>query len=175
MPDGNTDGTELGIRVHACWEEISWLHEPLPLWISAPSNDEQCIVANALQQHDVRALFTAQPGQQVYNEQAIEAINDKDEWISGIIDRLVLTQDEQGRITAAHIIDFKTNKLPSTEASAYNSLKSEYTGQMKAYRELIAQAFELPTELITVSLLSCPKGHPAKVVTFTEKDWTANS
>ena len=175
MPDSNTDGTELGIRVHACWEEISWLHEHLPLWISAPSNDEQRIVVNALQQNDVRALFTAQPGQQVYNEQCIEAINAKNEWVSGIIDRLVLTQDEQGCVTAAHIIDFKTNKLTSTDESAYNTLKSAYTGQMKAYRELIALAFELPAEHITVSLLSCPTGHPAEVVTFTEKDWSANS
>lgn len=175
IPDRHTDGTEFGTRVHACWEEISWLHEPLPQWVASPSNDAQRLVANALQQDEVRALFTAQPGQQVYSEQCIEAINSENEWISGIIDRLVLSQDEQGCITAAHIIDFKTNKLTSTDASAYNTLKKEYTGQMKAYRELIAQAFELPTELITVSLLSCPKGLSAKVVTFTEKDWSANS
>lgn len=174
MPDSNTDGTEFGIRVHACWEEISWLHEPLPQWVSAPSNDEQRIVANALQQDDVRALFTTQPGQQVYNEQCIEAINTENEWVSGSIDRLVLSQDEQGYVTSAHIIDFKTNKLTSADASAYKTLKSEYTEQMKAYRELIAQAFELPTERIAVSLLSCPKGHPAKVLPFTETDWTTN-
>lgn len=78
-------------------------------------------------------------------------------------------------VTSAHIIDFKTNKLTVTDESAYNTLKSVYTGQMKDYRELIAQAFELPAENITVSLLSCPKEQTAKVVTFTEKDWSANS
>lgn len=174
VPDSNTDGTGFGIRVHACWEEISWLHEPLPRWVSTPGNDEQRVVANALQQNDVRVLFTEKPGQQVYNEQCIEAINANNEWVTGIIDRLVLTQDEQGYVTAAHIIDFKTNKLTSADVSAYKTLKYEYAGQMKEYRELIAQAFELPAEHITVSLLSCPKGHPAKVVSFTEEDWSTN-
>lgn len=174
MPDSNTEGTEFGARVHACWEEISWLHEPLPQWVSAPCNEEQRVVVNALQQNDVRALFTAQSGQQVYNEQGIEAINAGNEWVSGIIDRLVLTQDAQGRVTAAHIIDFKTNQLAAIDASAYQTLKAEYTGQMKAYRELIAQAFELPAEHIAVSLLSCPQGRPAKVLPFTETDWLTN-
>ena len=158
MPDSNTDGTELGIRVHACWEEISWLHEPLPRWISSPSNDEQRIVVNALQQNDVRTLFTAQPGQQVYNEQCIEAINDNNEWVSGIIDRLVLTTDDAGEVTAAHIIDFKTNQLDP------EALKWEHTAQMKAYRELIEQAFGLPESAVAVTLLSCPLGVKAQLV-----------
>lgn len=168
MPDGNTDGAEFGIRVHACWEEISWLHEPLPLWISAPSNDEQCIVANALQHQDVRALFTAQPGQQVYNEQCIEAINTGNEWISGTIDRLVLTQDEQGRITAAHIIDFKTNKPGPRDGyeKFENWLIDYYAEQMKAYSKLISSAFNLPLQAITISLVSCPREGKAQVLNY---------
>ena len=171
MPNGITDGAEFGIRVHACWEEISWLHEPLPLWISAPSNDEQCIVANALQHQDVRALFTAQPGQQVYNEQCIEAINTGNEWISGTIDRLVLTQDEQGCITAAHIIDFKTNKPGPRDGyeKFENWLIDYYAEQMKAYSKLICGAFNLPLQAITVSLVSCPREGKAQVLTYSEE------
>lgn len=170
--------TDFGSSVHECWEEITWYDESRPHWMKPDfsRNTYQEVVYQALQQPVIRALFTAQPGQQVYNEQAIISVdNEKNECTPGTIDRLVLTTDNEGKVTTAHIIDFKTNRLTSTDESAYSTLKSVYTGQMKAYRELIAQAFELPAEHITVSLLSCPKGHPAKVVTFTEKDWSANS
>lgn len=173
--DLNYDGAAFGTEVHACWEEIGWLHERLPLWVQMPGNDAQRLVAAALQQPDIAALFTQQAMQQVYNEQCIEAINAKNEWVSGTIDRLVLMHDDTGRVQAAHIIDFKTNKLDSSDAAAYQALKKEYVGQMTAYRELISQAFELPASAIAVSLISCPKGHPAKVLPYTDSDWLGQS
>ena len=54
-------------------------------------------------QPEVAELFTAQTSQEVYNEQSIEAINSRNEWGSATIDRLILTHDAQGKVTAAHI------------------------------------------------------------------------
>ena len=170
--------TDFGTSVHECWEEITWRDETLPHWMKPdfPRNPYQEVVYQALQQPEIAALFTSKPGQQVYNEQAIISVdNEKNECTPGTIDRLVLTTDSEGKVTTAHIIDFKTNRLAPDKKASYDALKKEYEEQMKAYRKLIAQAFELPAEHITVSLLSCPKGNPAKVVTFTEKDWSANS
>lgn len=165
---GDSSGADFGTRVHACFEQVSWHNAPLPSWLQHPESEAQQVVAAALQEPDVVALFTAQPGQEVYNEQSIEAINSRNEWISATIDRLILTHDEQGRVTAAHIIDFKTNKPGEREGYTRfeDWLTTHYAGQMKEYRKLIAAAFNLPAEAITLSLISCPKGHPARVLTY---------
>lgn len=167
---GSGDGAEFGTKVHETWEQILWLDAAGEIPFSAPQNDEQAVVHRALQQAEVAALFTRRPGQEVYNEQAVEAINDKDEWVSATIDRLVLTYDAAGQVVAAHIIDFKTNKPGPRDG--YDSFESwlldHYAHQMRSYRELISSAFGLPTQAIAVSLISCPKEAPAQVLTYTE-------
>ena len=168
MMRGDFSGADFGTRVHACFEQITWLNAPLPSWLQNPSSEAQQVVAVALQEPDVAALFTAQPGQEVYNEQSIEAINSRNEWVSATIDRLILTHDEQGKVSAAHIIDFKTNHPGPREGydRFEDWLMDQYAGQMKEYRKLIAAAFNLPVPAITLSLISCPKGHPARVLTY---------
>ena len=164
---GELAAAEFGTLVHAAWEEIIWKDTtPPPDWMAddAPRSKPQSVVYNALKQPEIAALFTRQPNQEVYNEQPIEAITEDDEWLSGTIDRLVLTVDAQGNAIAAHIIDFKTNQLDPTKEESYDALKEEYTAQMTAYREHVAAALGLPESAITVSLLSCPLGVKARIV-----------
>ena len=167
----NSKGADFGTAVHECFEEITWLQDALPEWVYSPVTEAQQVVAAALQQEDVKELFTGKAGLEVYNEQSIEAITDADEWVSGTIDRLVLTEDDAGTPTAAHIIDFKTNRFDEKEGFEhfYDWLRAHYTPQMQQYRSLIAKAFGLPAEAVTVSLISCPKDyrkHPACVLTY---------
>ena len=163
-------GADFGTAVHEAWEQVEWLTgQELPY--SAPLNDEQAVVNKALQQADVAALFTRQAGQVAYNEQSVEAINDTNEWVSAVIDRLVLTHDDTGQVVAAHIIDFKTNRpVPRDGYTVFKEwLMAHYAGQMLGYRELISAAFSLPHEAITLSLVSCPSEGTAQVLTYTEK------
>ncbi len=167
----SNSGTDFGTAVHACFEEIMWLREKQPAWLNAPVSEAQQVVAAALQQDEVQALFTRKEEMEVYNEQSIEAISVNNEWVSGTIDRLVLTEDGMGKTIAAHIIDFKTNRFDEKEGfdSFYDWLRAHYAQQMIQYRHLIAKAFDLPLEVITVSLISCPKEyrkHPARVLTY---------
>ncbi len=157
-------GAEFGTSVHKAWEEITWLNAPLPSWFNQPATDEQKVVAAALQQPEIAALFTRRLGQEVYNEQPLEAITDKNEWLSGTIDRLVLTIDAGGTTTAAHIIDFKTNQLDPTKEESYDALKTEYLPQMTEYRKHVAKALNLPESAVAASLLSCPLGIKARIV-----------
>lgn len=163
---GELTAAEFGTLVHAAWEEIIWHDATKPDWMedNAPRTKAQSVVYNALRQPEIAALFTSRPHQEVYNEQAIEAINEKDEWLSGTIDRLVLTVDSSGTPTAAHIIDFKTNQLDPTQKKPYEALKKEYAAQMKAYREHVSAALGIPKSNIAVSLLSCPLGVKARIV-----------
>lgn len=170
------DAANFGTAVHQCWEEIIWQDEKMPRWMNPTSsrNNYQEVVYQALLQPEVRVLFTACPGQVVYNEQSIDAVDHvKNEWFSGTIDRLVLTYDETGKVTAAHIIDFKTNRPVPKEGYTdfYTWLRDHYEDQMTAYCKLISNAFELPLCAITLTLISCPgdyTNHPAEVVHYTE-------
>lgn len=163
---------DFGTAVHECFEQIEWLPPNAKLPTDTP---EQRVVAKAMQQPDVRAIFTPAPGLEVYCEQPIEAISGKNEWVSGTIDRLILNTDAAGQPTAAHIIDFKTNRLhpTETEPDVYKVLKSKHAAQMKAYRQLIAEALCLPLSAVSVSLLSCPANdeqHPACVIAYAEDE-----
>lgn len=170
VKSGAGGGTDLGTKVHKYFEEIFSLTE-LPDWVASPQNKAQQIVAAALQQPDVAALLTSSPQTEVFNEQGIVAGMANNQWVSGSIDRLMLTSDASGTVRAAHIIDYKTNKLVPTqqEKDVYKVLLQRYTAQMTAYKQLVADAFGLPATDVTVSLVSCPKDylrHPAKVLTY---------
>lgn len=154
-PAAGNDGTVFGNEVHALFEQIEWA-DALPAWVADPMSAAQRVVAAALQQPEVRALFTRQSGAVAYNEQRLEAVTRK-EWISAAIDRLVL--DEQG----AHIIDFKTNKVDETERGW---LKEHYAPQMQAYRRLVAAALQMDEARIRVSLISVPKQGTARVLCY---------
>lgn len=162
--------TDFGSAVHACWEELTWLDSPLPRWMNKrePRNAAQEVVFQAVQQAEIAAIFTAQPGQKVYNEQPIEAITKDNEWLSGTIDRLVITHDAAGHVSAAHIIDFKTNHPAPKEGYTdfYTWLHKHYEAQMTAYREHVAAALAIPESAITLTLISCPLGEKARVVPY---------
>ncbi len=175
-----TKGADFGTMVHECWETIEWKSDAADAWyntiatspLSAKDAERaRQVVAAALQQPEVAALFTRQPGQVVYNEQPIEAITVDNEWLSGTIDRLVITYDESGKVSAAHIIDFKTNRPGPKEGydDFYSWLRDHYEAQMTDYREHVSKALGIPEPAIAVSLLSCPgdyTNHPAEVVHY---------
>lgn len=169
----SSTGMDFGTDVHLCWEDITWANaETLQRLKTAAVHKPECqVVYDALQQPDIRALFTEHPGQEVYNEQHIEAITCHNEWLSGTIDRLVLTTDATGQPIAAHIIDFKTNTPCAKKgyASFYEWLSDYYAGQMQPYKQLIYEAFGLPSKDIRVSLVSCPKDSAACVLTYADE------
>ena len=154
-----------GTAVHGLFEQVEWLNAVLPCWVAEPRSAEEKLVSAALQQEDIRTLFTRQPGQVVYNEQNIDAV-EGDKWISGTLDRLVLTHDASGKVAEAHIIDFKTDiRCGESPVEQDAHLCRIHSAQMKLYRELIAAAFELPVEAVRVTLISCPReGSPARAV-----------
>lgn len=161
---------DFGTKVHKAWEEISWLDSPLPRWMNEgePRNKAQEVVYQALKQPEIADIFTAQPGQEVYNEQPLEAITKDGEWLSGTIDRLVITHNAAGSVTAAHIIDFKTNCRGPKEGYTdfYAWLREHYEAQITTYREHVAAALGIPESAIVLSLISCPQSEKARVIPY---------
>lgn len=161
------DAAEFGTAVHGLFEQVEWLGEECPRWLTEPQSAEERLVAAALQVPEVRALFARQEGQVVYNEQNIDAIQGEN-WISGTLDRLVVTHGADGAPRAASIIDFKTDiRRGDTGAEQDACLRDTHRAQMKTYHSLIRQAFHLPAEAVSVTLISCPRdGAPARAVRY---------
>lgn len=156
--DGRS-AADFGTAVHALFEQVEWLEDGVPLPFAPGDSAESGIVCAALQEPGIAALFQRNGDQVAYAEQdidAIDSLNGKEVWVSGTIDRLVLTM-QGGTVAAASIIDFKTDKrrgpTPQDEDSA---LRERHFPQMKAYHNLVCTAFNLPSHKVTVTLVSCP-------------------
>ena len=163
--DQSVDAAEFGTAVHALFEQVEWLGEAQPGWLTEPQSAEEKLVAEALQQDHIRALFTQQPGQVVYNEQAIDAIElrkskdgcEKEVWVSGTLDRLALTFCGN-EVVSADIIDFKTDlRRGATPAEQDANLCASHRAQMRSYHDLISRAFNLSPQSVRVTLVSCPR------------------
>ncbi len=155
----NFEAAQFGTDVHALFEQIEWLDAArLPDWVAHPQSPEECVVAAALNEPSIRALFTRREGLSVYREQGIESIrrqNGADVWVSGTIDRLILTEVD-GQVTDAHVIDFKTDIRPDAPPEEQSSqLRERHRAQLNAYCELIARIF--PDAVVHATIVSCPR------------------
>lgn len=167
------ESSEFGTRVHALFEQLEWLEPGQRLPFAEDESNAAKVVRAALQVPEVAELFRPKAGQAVYNEQPLDAVLTKDGeevWLSAIIDRLVLEHTlctekkpdgtilEHEKITAAHIIDYKTDHRKGTTAAEQDAaLISDHRAQMEAYRELISAAFGLPADKVSVTLVSVPR------------------
>lgn len=162
------NAAEFGTAVHALFEQIEWLEQQPEDLFPDNRTPEANTVRKALKDETVAALFRPMPGQEVYNEQDMDALwkmNGEDVWVSGTIDRLVLTYEGE-RIVSAHIIDYKTDQRKGATAAEQDaSLCAKHLSQMQSYRKLIIAAFGLPEAAVSVTLVSVPSdGAPARLV-----------
>lgn len=90
---------------------------------------------------------------ELLREQAFEAVLDG-RWLSGKIDRLHLERGPDGRPTAAHLFDFKTDQTADAE---------RHRPQMDDYRQAVARLFGLPPDRIAATLLFIRTGDALSV------------
>jgi ATP-dependent exoDNAse (exonuclease V) beta subunit len=126
-------GMIFGTEVHAAFEDVGWVDAPPP---NLPETDAGDLVRTILQIPPLRAFFE-RGGRSIelFREQAIDATLDG-KWLTGIIDRLHLHRDAQGTVTWVEVIDFKTDAI-----SDLQELSDKYSGQMNAYRAVMAVAY----------------------------------
>lgn len=152
---------EFGTAVHALFECVEWLEQAPETLFSGNDSPEASVVRAALRNPAIAACFRPSAGLEVYNEQDVDAfltLDGEDVWVSGTIDRLVLTRGADGCVTEARIIDFKTDlRDESQRIEAQDAaLCDRHRPQMQAYTKLVSAAFELPKENVTVTLISVP-------------------
>lgn len=137
-------GMAFGREVHTAFEGIGWLDDGPPKF---PPGEAATLIHELLAKPGIAAVFERR-GRSValFREQPVEAILDG-KWLSGIIDRLHVIRDDDGKATALELIDFKTDAVKEPE-----QLAERYAGQMNAYREVLAKAYGgVPVKCLLVS------------------------
>lgn len=87
---------------------------------------------------------------QVWRERSFDFI-DAGGWVSGVFDRVVLELDSTGAVTAACLIDFKTDDIPDAQALAEKT--GGYAPQLALYQRAVARLTGLPPERVSCQLL----------------------
>ncbi len=179
----DTEAQRFGTLIHAWFEQVTWTGEPLPpdeelLRIGArvvPDQEETWYAASleafrgmlelpgvrdALQRPETVVPDEEQeaPAVELWRERPFVARVDG-ALMQGIFDRVVLHRRSE-EVTAAEILDFKTDEVSSDDLSP---LVETYRPQLEAYRRALSVLLDLPTEKIQARLLLV---RPGLVVTI---------
>ena len=142
-----------GTEVHAALAAVEWggvSPEVLATWQAAGWGE--AVVAEArscLESAAVAEVFAYSSGTEVWRERAFEVVLDG-AWITGIFDRVVLTRDPAGRVVAATIYDFKTDRIDAREVE---KTVGRYAGQLEIYQQAVARLTGLGVAQIRCALV----------------------
>ncbi len=152
-----------GNFVHTLFSRVAWAGEDTASalrWFFASicprPEDWQTSAFNAvlrcLAEAAVSPVFRKPAGPAgLWRERAFEVMLDG-ECVSGVFDRVTLEHDAQGRPSAAHLVEYKTDQLPSTGPVPARVLRG-HLRQTELYRRALALLTGLPEERITATLL----------------------
>lgn len=138
-------GLEYGNLLHECFETIQWWEGELH-WNA--HQEIRNLVIECIENPKVKAYFVARDGLRVYREQPIESILDGI-WVSGVIDRLLIEYNKDGKAMNAAIMDFKTDRVGDP-----SELVERYGDQLARYKKMICQTYSLSEENVYSVILS---------------------
>lgn len=138
---GRAEQRRLGKEIHGMLAAIEWgVPAQLPPSLSA---EAQQILTEFFSSSHVSAIFQKPQGEcRLYREVAFEDCGPGGEWVSGVIDRLVVYFDE-GQPSSAQLWEFKTSSKPS----------EAHRAQLDAYRQHAAKVLGIPVEKVQAELV----------------------
>jgi ATP-dependent helicase/nuclease subunit A len=147
------EAASFGTDVHAALAMVEWggvSPEVLKAWQAAGWGEAVVIEARAcLESISVGKVFAPCAGAEVWRERAFEIVLEG-AWISGVFDRVVLERDRAGRVIAATIYDFKTDRLDVSEQAR---TVARYAGQLGIYRQAVARLTGLSEAQVGTALV----------------------
>lgn len=127
--DATSSAAEFGTQVHDAFELISWLdtsRDKIPEIL-------QSSFANA----EIAQLFTQPAGSvELWREKAFSFV-EGDQFINGVFDRVHLFKDDDGQITRAAIIDFKTDRIHA--GNTIEQATEKHRPQLEAYAKALGK------------------------------------
>lgn len=169
---GLTDpgGRRYGTMMHALFEQVGFIDEGPPddqsLRHAAQATGASDAEINqaiekfnqAIQCPAIAELLSRANTAKLWRERPFVARLD-DKLVRGIFDRVHLFEDA-GQTTAAHLIDFKTDRV---DDSSIDQKVADYRDQLGTYRDALASLLGLPVEKITASLCFVSDGRVVEV------------
>ena len=135
--EGGT-GRGFGTEVHVLFEGIGWLDSGLaPGFPPGAGQAAVKAVEGCLAVPEIRALFEPRAGTELYREQPFELLVDG-KWMSGVLDRLHVFRDADGKVTACELLDYKTDVVKQGD-----ELREVYAEQIGDYRSALSALFGL--------------------------------
>ncbi|MCX5662110.1 MAG: UvrD-helicase domain-containing protein [Planctomycetota bacterium] len=77
--------------------------------------------------------------------------------LTGLFDRVLVTR-RKGRLVAAELLDFKTDRVDPEDRDAWSAMIEAYRPQIAAYREALAAMLGLPASAVAARLLLVAAG-----------------
>ncbi|HSG47174.1 MAG TPA: PD-(D/E)XK nuclease family protein, partial [Longimicrobiales bacterium] len=143
--------TQLSTLLGDTWE---WLQDRL----SAPAMREALTLEGA-----ARSVAEAHLAAELVVERELPFYRrEGDALVEGIIDRLVLVREE-GRVVAAHVLDYKTDAVAPTDEVRLRERTELYAPQLLAYRAAVAASYRIPPEAVRLTLLFLEAGKAVAV------------
>ena len=167
---GRESGRNFGSLVHALLAEVDWADDEastlLPdLWAKRsldrlPGFEQASKQVLALLGDSAsRSVFEKPVGNfSLWRERAFDLLHDG-EWISGVMDRVVIEMNARGVPAAAWLIDFKTDTVSDEEEIAKKV--AGYRPQIEIYRNALSKLTGLKPDAIRASLILTR--HPREV------------
>lgn len=146
------DARQRGTDLHALLEQVDYLDGDRP-------PDESISGLRTIFGHaQVRRAFTRRYGEaeRLWAERSF-VVPDGKRLLKGKFDRVVFAVDESGRATAAHLIDFKTDRVAAGSELLAQRVE-KYRAQIAAYRRALSLMMKLDEPRITGELLFTSPG-----------------
>ncbi|HTO02337.1 MAG TPA: UvrD-helicase domain-containing protein [Opitutus sp.] len=149
------EATEFGTLVHRLLAEVEWggpesiVHFESK-WRKAdvPAGAVDQAMA-CLESADLAGIWQKPAFGEVWRERAFEVVI-KEQWITGVFDRVVIERDSHGEVRRVEIIDFKTDRVAP---AAVNTYVKSYASQLELYRRVAAILTGVPLERIGCRLV----------------------
>ncbi len=138
---------DVGLAVHELFEEIYDFKDfDIDAVIKKIENSDRLnkniaieaidIFKSAIKRKEISEILTIDKNEICWNEKKITTVIGGNR-ITGIIDRLSLFKDQLNNVSAARIIDYKTDNIRSQEDMERS--KSKYSPQLKLYKEMVSK------------------------------------
>lgn len=140
--------TNFGRRVHDLFAGVEWADDVVVAkcredWKEL--GEAGCQVLACLEAPELKEIWTAADGRQVWRERAFEMVVEGT-WVTGVFDRVLIEHDASGRSQRAWVYDFKTDE-------DLNSAVERHSRQLNLYRQAAARLLGIAVESVECSLV----------------------
>lgn len=164
---GGREGAVRGIALHELFEQVEWYEAGmgeriLEAWMSRSgmiSDDLRKEIGEeflrALKAPEIADALSRPEGDvELWREQGFE-LADEGRWITGRMDRVVVTRDEKGIATGATVLDFKSDRVSA--GPELEERVDKYRPQVQWYIRAVSRLLNLSPDKISAQLVfTCP-------------------